>query len=76
MAGNVWQWVQDCLTTSYAGAPADGSAWSAGNCKRHILRAGSWLSGYLTVRRANRVRLAIGDRGTAVGFHIARILER
>ena len=76
MAGNVWQWVQDCLTTSYAGAPADGSAWSAGNCKRHILRAGSWLSGYLTVRSANRVRLAIGDRGTAVGFRVARTLER
>ena len=28
--GNVWEWVEDCWNVSYAGAPADGSAWGAG----------------------------------------------
>src|SRR5262249_10215759 len=28
MAGNVWQWVQDCHHSNYNGAPNDGSAWT------------------------------------------------
>ena len=28
--GNVFEWVEDCWHGSYAGAPADGSAWSVG----------------------------------------------
>ena len=27
MAGNVYQWVQDCVHMNYDGAPTDGSAW-------------------------------------------------
>ena len=27
MAGNVFQWVQDCYHENYDGAPTDGSAW-------------------------------------------------
>ena len=29
MAGNVWQWVQDCYHGDYNGAPTNGSAWTA-----------------------------------------------
>ena len=28
MAGNMWEWVEDCWHGSYAGAPADGRAWT------------------------------------------------
>ena len=28
--GNVWEWTEDCWHDSYAGAPADGSAWTSG----------------------------------------------
>jgi formylglycine-generating enzyme required for sulfatase activity len=39
MAGNVWQWVEDCYHADYNGAPTDGSAWIAGDCTRRINRA-------------------------------------
>jgi len=29
MAGNVWEWVEDCFHPDYGGAPADGPAWLA-----------------------------------------------
>lgn len=29
MAGNVWEWVEDCWHPTYDGAPSDGSAWTA-----------------------------------------------
>ena len=34
MAGNVWQWVQDCYHDNYDGAPTDGSAWTGGDCSQ------------------------------------------
>jgi len=39
--GNVWEWVQDCWNDSYRGAPADGSAWLAGDCRERVLRGGA-----------------------------------
>ncbi len=44
MHGNLWEWVQDCWNGSYQGAPADGSAWTSGDCERRVLRGGSWLT--------------------------------
>ena len=39
MHGNVWEWVEDCYTVSYQGAPADGSADNRRVCKpRHTRR--------------------------------------
>ena len=43
MHGNVWEWVQDCWNKNYNGAPANGSAWLSGTCKRRVLRGGSWF---------------------------------
>ena len=33
MHGNLREWVQDCWNGSYQGAPADGSAWTRGDCE-------------------------------------------
>ena len=74
MAGNVWQWTEDCLHDSYNGAPDNGSAWTSKNCKRHVLRGGAWLSQFLLTRSASRIRPATGERGAAIGFRIARTL--
>ena len=41
MIGNVWEWTEDCWNESYAGAPADGSAWLTGECSRRVERGGS-----------------------------------
>src|SRR5262249_34887871 len=43
MAGNVWQWVQDCYNGDYNGAPTDGSAWTSGDCNVRGIRGGSWV---------------------------------
>ena len=38
MVGNVWEWTEDCWNGSYQGAPADGSAWTSGDCSRRVVR--------------------------------------
>jgi formylglycine-generating enzyme required for sulfatase activity len=40
--GYLWEWCSDRWHDSYAGAPADGSAWTAGDDARRVLRGGSW----------------------------------
>ena len=43
------EWTEDCYHDSYNGAPADGSAWTRGDCSFRVLRGGSWnyITGYL-----------------------------
>ena len=74
MHGNLWEWVQDCWNGSYQGAPADGSAWTSGDCERRGLRGGSWgfRPGFL--RAAYRFRDSTGDRYDVFGFRVARTL--
>src|SRR5215831_2544595 len=36
MAGNVWQWVEDCYNEDYNGAPMDGLPWKTGDCERRV----------------------------------------
>jgi formylglycine-generating enzyme required for sulfatase activity len=36
MAGNVYQWVQDCYHPNYDGAPTNGSEWTADDCKYRV----------------------------------------
>ena len=74
--GNVEEWVEDCWHGGYAGAPSDGSAWTAGgNCEDRVLRGGSWFSGSRGLRSADRFRYAAGDRNDVIGFRVARILD-
>ncbi len=41
MAGNVWEWVDDCVHGNYSGAPSEGSTWSAGgDCSFRVKEAG------------------------------------
>ena len=72
--GNVWEWVEDCWNDSYAGSPADGSAWLTGYCDRRVLRGGSWSSGPSYLSAANRSGRASGDRYSGIGFRVARTL--
>ena len=74
MAGNVWQWVQDCWHEDYNGAPTDRSAWATRDCKRHVVRGGSW--GYFPVdpRSAYRYGDLTVDRNYNLGFRVARTL--
>ena len=75
MAGNVWEWVEDCWHDSYSGAPSDGSAWTTGgNCSGRVLRGGSWDSGPGYLRSANRFRGSPGLRYNDLGFRVSRTL--
>ena len=76
MHGNVWEWVEDCRHDSYAGAPADGSAWTTGgNCGRRVYRGGSWVNDPRNLRAAYRVGFVAGGRFNALGFRVARTLD-
>jgi formylglycine-generating enzyme required for sulfatase activity len=75
MAGNVWQWVQDCYHGNYDGAPDDGSAWISGDCGFRVVRGGSWYYNDKTrLRSANRNRNRPGFRDGGLGFRVGRTL--
>ncbi len=76
--GNTWEWLADCWNETYAGAPADGSAWTKGDCSKRVMRGGSWSNLPAFIRSAARSR---GDAGGAdfdyssyVGFRLAKSL--
>lgn len=72
--GNVWEWVQDCWHGSYDGAPLDGSAWTAEDCDRRVIRGGGWHNGPRRLRSAHRGRSATDYRINYIGFRVARTL--
>lgn len=76
--GNVWEWVQDCWHGSYAGAPVDGSEWTA-SCAEpaRVLRGGSWNDSPQQIRSAYRTRIrpAVRIFGFGTGFRVARALD-
>jgi len=84
MAGNVWQWTEDCYDNSYAGIPTDGHANEAassdpkakdgqGNCLR-VDRGGSWMFPAWLLRPATRERNPADFRADIMGFRVARTL--
>ncbi len=78
MLGNVWQWTADCWHPTYDGAPTDGRAWTDGDCRRHVLRGGSWSNLPALVRSAARMAGGNTDRdrdyASYAGFRLARSL--
>jgi formylglycine-generating enzyme required for sulfatase activity len=83
MAGNVWQWTEDCYTESSAGAPTDGRAKETGagdprpngttRCLR-VDRGGSWVFPAWLLRSATRERNPDDYRDAIMGFRVARAL--
>ena len=71
MHGNVWEWVQDCYKDSYQGAPTDGSAVAASDCRLRILRGGSWNYFPQLLRAAYRYATAPEVRLDMAGFRVA-----
>ncbi len=75
MAGDVWQWNEDCYAESYANAPVDGSAAEAGgaDCLR-VDRGGSWAYPSWLLRAATRERNPADYRDNVLGFRVAKTL--
>jgi formylglycine-generating enzyme required for sulfatase activity len=74
MVGNVWQWVEDCWSSNYEGAPANGEAWMKGNCKLRVIRGGSYRDNPRDIRSANRGFPRAVDESSYMGFRVARTL--
>ena len=86
MHGNVWEWVQDCLSSTYdyTHLPTDGSALlpAEGSCSR-VLRGGSWRSFLFQIYSAHRIWLPQNsqnfhngrDYTRDLGFRVARSLD-
>jgi formylglycine-generating enzyme required for sulfatase activity len=72
--GNVSEWVQDCYQNSYTGAPMDGSARTAEDCSRRVIRSGSWIDTPMQLRSASRDGLSTFIRFFNLGFRVGRTL--
>jgi formylglycine-generating enzyme required for sulfatase activity len=70
--GNVWEWTEDCWNETYEGAPADGSAWTGGDCRQHVHRGGSWNGPPRLLRSAVRGKESVSVRHYMLGFRVAR----
>jgi formylglycine-generating enzyme required for sulfatase activity len=76
MVGNVWEWVEDCIHSSYKDAPVDGSSWSAAcpDDRFGVIRGGSWDFAPVDLRSASRITNPTGGRNYNMGFRVGRIL--
>ncbi|HXI87708.1 MAG TPA: formylglycine-generating enzyme family protein, partial [Parvularculaceae bacterium] len=74
MAGNVWEWTEDCWSDDHAAAPANGAA-VGGDCGRRVLKGGAWNTGGWRLRAGHRISKNEGAREFDNGFRVARSLE-
>ena len=77
-AGNVGEWVQDCLHENYQDAPSEsGSAWedANGKCLMRMLRGGSWNNGAWFARSAFRIWFVPDYQSASIGFRLAQDLD-
>lgn len=72
MAGNAAEWVEDCWSDNYSGAPADGSSWTTPDCRERVLRGGSFNNEPRFVRTAARFKYDHNVRYYANGFRVVR----
>lgn len=73
-AGNAAEWVEDCWNDNYRGAPTNGSAWVAGQCRLRVLRGGAFDSQARYLRSMSRFRYDQDVRYIANGFRVVREL--
>ena len=73
MGGGVAEWVADCWHNDYQNAPRDGSAaWDAPDCRRRVLRGGSWMDGSGDQRVSSRDYYDASVRYPTHGFRVAQ----
>jgi formylglycine-generating enzyme required for sulfatase activity len=75
MHGNVEEWLEDCWNDSYEGAPTDGSAWTAGDCKFRVTRGGAFNFNPQGLRSAGRGWAHPVHRDYILGLRIGRTLS-
>jgi formylglycine-generating enzyme required for sulfatase activity/class 3 adenylate cyclase len=77
VAGSVAQWVADCWSKDYQGAPRDGTPRDRPNCRERVLRGGSWLSSDVAdLRVTARAFYDAAVRYPTHGFRVSRSLKQ
>ncbi len=75
-SANVFEWVEDCWTRDYRGAPTDGSAVTAGgNCRYRVIRGGSFYYFNKVARSAYRAKNPPAVNSYWLGFRVLRELR-
>jgi formylglycine-generating enzyme required for sulfatase activity len=72
MNGGVMEWVADCWSDDYQGAPTDGTAWNQQGCDQRVLRGGSWRNDQTYATSTSRLGYDFGVRYLTNGFRVAR----
>ena len=75
MNGGVMEWVADCWSQDYEGAPGDGSAQQSGDCGQRVLRGGSWRNDQTYATVSSRLSYDASVRYYTNGFRVARDLN-
>lgn len=76
MHGNLKEWVEDCSSDDYEGAPDDGSALTTSECSKRRLRGGSWWGNPKELRPSYREYDAPSAPDHTIGFRVARTLTK
>ncbi len=72
--GNVWEWVEDCYAENYSGLATNGSANTTQGCSFRVNRGGGWGNYAQYLRSAYRNWDSPANRGSFLGFRVARTL--
>lgn len=72
MAGNLWEWVQDCWNPSHEGASGDASPRLGGECRRRVIRGAAWDDEPEDLRAANRLSVFADRRYNTIGIRVVR----
>ena len=71
-AGNVEEWVHDCVHPNYEGAPDDGSVFEGGDCTHRVVRGGAFSSGPKSLRVTTRGKFLQKSANDGLGFRVVR----
>jgi formylglycine-generating enzyme required for sulfatase activity len=75
MAGNTFEWVEDCWHENYQGAPDDGTPWTDTGCSVRAMRGTPWFMIDPTpLRSSYRNCSNSSNRSEVIGFRVARDL--
>lgn len=74
MLGNVAEWVTDCWHPEYNGAPVvSDQAWiEGGNCRRRVVRGGSYSTPPTSLRHSQRDKYDAASGYENIGFRVVR----
>lgn len=73
MAGNVWEWVQDCWVDNYNNATEDQAPRTiTGKCGNYTIRGGAWNSPKRQITTTARLGIWAETKSNYIGFRLVK----